>query len=416
MGTLFYSWQSDTPSKTNRSFIKNAIEKTIRNISKNVEMEEAIRLDQDTQGVPGTPEIANTILHKIDECDIFLCDLTIVARTTDRNQVPNPNVLIELGYAMKAIGAARIIAVMNEAYGTAADGLPFDLQHRRWPIRYSLSTEAAAENRNEQKNSLTARFEEAIRSILENKAFLSAADVTPPKFPAVEPKDGKARFRPRGEPLGMYLDPFPLRGGGTNDVFLSNGPAMWLRLMPIIDPGKKWTADELKECAIRGGTMNLSPFYGDAGFLREEDGFGVYAFKGDDSSETNSVAFVFETGEIWSIDTTLLSFDGEDRLFFEEIAKRYTTCLEKYGHFLQLLDIVGPYRWIAGLEGVKKRHLVIPAPPKHMSIGPGPVCRADVITEEGTYDTKEPPASSLRPFFDLIFRKCGTSRPDYLNL
>lgn len=34
MGTLFYSWQSDTPSKTNRGFVKGAIEKAIKNVNK----------------------------------------------------------------------------------------------------------------------------------------------------------------------------------------------------------------------------------------------------------------------------------------------------------------------------------------------------------------------------------------------
>jgi hypothetical protein len=415
MSTLFYSWQSDTSSKTNRNFIKDIIEKALKNVSKALELEEAIRLDQDTQGVPGTPEIANTILRKIDECDIFLCDLTIVARTTDGQQVPNPNVLIELGYAIKAIGAARIIAVMNEAYGTAADGLPFDLQHRRWPIRYSISTEASAGNRNEQRNSLIVRLVEAITSICENKAFLSAADVTPPAFPAAEPKDGKARFRSPGEPLGMHWDSFPFMEGGANDVFLSNGPAMWLRLIPTIDPAKKWSAEKLKECAFAGGTFNLEPLYGrNPSCLLAEDGFGLYAPTKSGASETSSVAFVFETGEIWSVDTTLLAF-APDRLMYVEIERRYTTCLEGYSRFFQSLGVTPPYRWICGFEGVKKRRLAAPPPPNHINIGPGPLCLADVITAEGTYDIKETPTAALLPFFELIFQKCAKSRPDYLN-
>jgi hypothetical protein len=416
VGTLFYSWQSDSPSKTNRGFIKDATERAIKSVNRDLELEEALRLDQDTQGVPGTPEIANTILKKIDECDIFLCDLTIVAKTADGQQLPNPNVLIELGYAMKAMGAEHIIAVLNEEYGPVAAGLPFDLQHRRWPIRYSISAEASAEGRNEQKKILTSSLEEAIRSVLASSASRqnSAVATSALQFLAAEPKDGKARFRARGEPLGMHLDPSPFRRRDTNEVFLSNGPAMWLRLMPTVGYEKIWTADELEKCAIQGSSILLDPFYGEARFLREQDGFGVYAFNGEGSPETPSVAFAFETGEIWSIDTTLMDID-HNLLLSVEIEKQYTRCLESYGRFLQCLKIPVPYRWIAGLEGVKMRELAIPPPPNHMNIGHGPVCRADLIMEEGTYDTRESAAAALRPFFDLIFRKCGTSRPDYLG-
>lgn len=35
-----------------------------------------LEIDQDTQGVPGSPPIAETILAKIDVADIFVADLT----------------------------------------------------------------------------------------------------------------------------------------------------------------------------------------------------------------------------------------------------------------------------------------------------------------------------------------------------
>ncbi len=382
-------------------------------------MEEALRLDQDTQGVPGTPEIANTILKKIDECDIFLCDLTVVATTADSQQVPNPNVLIELGYAMKSIGTERIIAVMNENYGTAAAGLPFDLQHRRWPIRYLLSAEAAAESLKEQKNSLISRLEEAIKVTLSSKKSQLPA-TSPPPFPAAEPKNGKARFRSSGEPIGILWEssPFPIAKKRTvKQIFLSNGPAMWLRLMPIIDPATTWSAQELKDCAVSGGTFNLDPFYGGSNlYLRAADGFGVYAPTAQGESDTTGVAFAFETGEIWSIDVNLLGWDPEHpRLIFGEIEKQYTKHLKDYTRFLQCLGIEAPYRWICGLEGMKYRELILPQSRGHVNMFPGQPCLAEVVTAEGTFGPEEAPAAALRPFFDLIFRMCGMQRPDHLN-
>ena len=127
MGTIFYSWQSDTLNKVNRNFIKDALEKAVKNLNRSMNLEEAIRFDQDTKDIPGTPEIANTIFEKIENCEVFVPDLTIVAKTKKNRQVSNPNVLLELGYAMKSIGSKRVIAIMNEDYGTAKEGLPFDL-------------------------------------------------------------------------------------------------------------------------------------------------------------------------------------------------------------------------------------------------------------------------------------------------
>src|SRR5262249_51365389 len=49
----------------------------------------------------------------------------------------NPNVAVELGYALHVLGDRALLMVMNEHYGSRAD-LPFDLQSRgneRSPVR-----------------------------------------------------------------------------------------------------------------------------------------------------------------------------------------------------------------------------------------------------------------------------------------
>jgi hypothetical protein len=43
--------------------------------------------------VPGTPPITDTILKKIQNCDIFVPDVTFVASTAGGKLVPNPNVM-----------------------------------------------------------------------------------------------------------------------------------------------------------------------------------------------------------------------------------------------------------------------------------------------------------------------------------
>jgi hypothetical protein len=81
--------------------------------------------------------------------------------------------MLELGYAMQSIGSSRIVSVMNEAFGKAKDGLPFDLAHRRWPIRYILSTDTSPEIRKKVREELVSDLVSAIRNIVENEEDIS---------------------------------------------------------------------------------------------------------------------------------------------------------------------------------------------------------------------------------------------------
>jgi hypothetical protein len=110
--TVFYSWQSDLPSKTNRGLIEFALERALAAIGKNAQIDRAPRLDQDTSGVPGSPDIGATILGKIDAASAFVADVSVVSGAEGRPS-PNPNVLIELGYALKSLAPSRVIMVFN---------------------------------------------------------------------------------------------------------------------------------------------------------------------------------------------------------------------------------------------------------------------------------------------------------------
>lgn len=50
--------------------------------------------------------------------------------TTKGAKCPNPNVLLELGYAVRTLGWDRIICFYNLKYGDIKS-VPFDLSHRR---------------------------------------------------------------------------------------------------------------------------------------------------------------------------------------------------------------------------------------------------------------------------------------------
>jgi hypothetical protein len=163
--TVFYAWQSDSPSRDNRNFIEAAIKAALDSIQKNGSIQASPRLDKDTKGVTGMPDIANTILEKIRASDVFVADISFVARTEgDKKLIPNPNVMIELGYALSELGWERIIIVLNDATGTT-DDLPFDLKNRRWPFVYQVKPEASDAERSEAKKGLTKQLQEAVEAI-----------------------------------------------------------------------------------------------------------------------------------------------------------------------------------------------------------------------------------------------------------
>jgi hypothetical protein len=173
---IFYSWQSDLPNSTNRGFIGQALENAVKAIRKDDSIQVEPVVDRDTAGVPGTPDIASTILSKIEQAQAFVCDVSIINQSTQSRFTPNPNVLIELGYAMKALGTERIVMVMNSAFG-APESLPFDLRMRR-AITYHMPMES--EERAPERKKLEATLTEALRAILAGLEAQTVGEVVQP--------------------------------------------------------------------------------------------------------------------------------------------------------------------------------------------------------------------------------------------
>jgi hypothetical protein len=65
-------------------------------------------IDSDTQGVAGEPHVTEELLRKISESEFFAPDLTFVGRTDGGKLLPNPNVLIECGYALRVFRLGRV--------------------------------------------------------------------------------------------------------------------------------------------------------------------------------------------------------------------------------------------------------------------------------------------------------------------
>ena len=165
--TVFYSWQSDRPKDLCRYLIRDAANKALRQLGTSVDVEPSPRLDHDTKGESGMPEIAKTIFRKIQRAGFFLADVTFVgsadsADAEHEKLLPNPNVLVELGFAARAIGWERIMCVMNEFFGLREEQI-LNIRHRRLPIGYTLQSKA---ERSDALAQLAERIKRAVSALM----------------------------------------------------------------------------------------------------------------------------------------------------------------------------------------------------------------------------------------------------------
>lgn len=160
---IFFAWQLDTEPNNNKNFIWDSICDSCNTLGAETHPELSPRPEKDTEGVSGTPNIIQTIFDKIDHCSVFVADVTFIGKTENGKFIPNPNVLLELGYAVKTIGWERTILVLNTAHGKAAE-LPFDMLQHRWPIEYKVTDKT--EVREKRFENLTEALQQAISSCL----------------------------------------------------------------------------------------------------------------------------------------------------------------------------------------------------------------------------------------------------------
>ena len=127
---IFFSWQSDLPRKTHKNFIEMCIKTAVEELGKDEEVNIYMDYDRDTKDMVGSPDISSTIFEKIEKSVLFICDISIINSEYDGRKTPNPNVLIELGFAVKCLGWDKVICIFDNNSGKIED-LPFDLRQKR---------------------------------------------------------------------------------------------------------------------------------------------------------------------------------------------------------------------------------------------------------------------------------------------
>ena len=128
---LFFSWQSDT--KGNHEKIGQALQNACDDIR--AEGDYDIIYDESTWNRSGSPVIDSTVVEKAKNCDIFIADLTPIA-TSGTKDLPNPNVMYELGVAKSNLTDNSILMLYTGNVDVAR--MPFDINHHRLS-RFSIT-------------------------------------------------------------------------------------------------------------------------------------------------------------------------------------------------------------------------------------------------------------------------------------
>lgn len=337
---IFWSWQSDTPAAEGRNFVRTSLVAALAQLADELEWSEAERaeLDHDTKDVPGLAPIADTIFEKIDNAAVFVADITPTGATPDGKKTPNPNVLIELGYALKALGPQHIILVANGARGFRPEDLPFDLRHRRGPITYEVALGADKATKDKAMKTLTNSLASALRMNLES----------------IVPRDGKEHVRhpqlPENRALWFDLSqPIGLHDNVTGT--LQQGPTLaYLRVS-----ASDWTGEKPSRRAVTdSGISAFGEWVNGSGPVPNK--LGVLAGGwGRSAGEVTALTQWFDrTAEIWGVSPAYgFTRDGRLQLATAALARQWRKRLREWIALFQILGAKGPYQVEAGLTGTQ---------------------------------------------------------------
>lgn len=402
---VFYAWQSDTDSKTNRYLIRDCALEAIKQLNADLTLEDSISFDSDTMDVPGSPAIADTIMAKIAACDVFIADLTFVAKSAGDKYCPNPNVLIELGYSYGTIGPDRIIGIMNIAYGEPNE-LPFDLAHRRYPIRYMLPIGAGKSDRERTKAAITAQLREAIKGVIRSRLADTTLDSVRTEHAVPMPYSS---FLADNQVFARIEHP-SFEPGEEAEVKWKNGPQAYIRFRSIVASEEFTRVHLLKKLSE---SPILEPFGRFRGTWTSLNDFGAVVFNTDGRAEQQTSAKclsqLFLTGEIWGINQTLFGNDAQRGPYIagETMEEQFTQALRNYIAFCSMhLQVGHPYKVVAGIDGIKNIRLAYAD-----TFGVTRFSRPCIVDHTGTTaeiaDPEEDSRAVLNTFFTKLYDSCG---------
>jgi hypothetical protein len=403
---IFYSWQADTPDRIGKSFIRLALDEAISMLSEDMDLDEAERpnVDQDTQGVMGSPSIVETIFEKIRNSEVVVVDATLVGETSTGKKLINSNIAYELGFSHGYHGDYVLLAVMNTYYGSP-ENLPFDLKHRRWPVRYELNPDATKSQRNDVRGKLAKELAVILKLYWENRK-------TQKVYERIQATLNRASYWQNGEYLVQRVRNDD-RGKDINLGYDKEQPLIYLRLWPDKQ------LDNLSGTELSNNNMTMiEPLLGRAGgYSSCRNRYGYITYAGENAGKLISTTQVFKNREIWGVESFVLR-RREDRdldyvptgAFEEGIIRSLNTYLNIAYDRLNYTDKVHIEAGMVNVEGFK-----LAMPNSYWNRFWGPIF--ENISVQATVDKNEPGSvnAALLNIFEAVFDSAGSVRPNNLG-
>jgi len=342
---------------------------------------------------------------------VFISDTTFVGKSITDRPIPNPNVLIEYGFALKSIGYRRIIQVMNTFYGKPTEeNMPFDMKYVRYPITYHLPSDASMEERREVREALEKDLTNALKLVIDagllkkqESAFIEIQSTTNPST-FLQPDE---RFVIEG------------RWGPQDQLKLPETQRLFLRLIPTRTVPAISSTKTALDMIRDGGLEPLT--YGGGAISTGRNKYGAFVCS-DDKYVVNELTQLFNNRELWGIEAWLISRDNITSIFGTRFAffpaefeATFTKSLRNYLTFASnTLKLPLPLKFIAGATDVEG-YRMSPLPGRRF-IGREPYkgrCVKEHILYEGNIESYDVDvAKTMRPFFQKVWEECGLERSD----
>ena len=164
--------ETDSQGFDNKKFLIVCISHALDELKKQKEFRNVVfEFQEGLSGISGTPRVAEKMMERARNCDIFIGDMTIAQRLgrftrceiehqkSFMRMSPNANVLMEYAIAYNKDDDfwKQVVLVMNKVNGDVHDNVelfPFDIREDRFPITFELDGEANDEHEKKVTNKL----------------------------------------------------------------------------------------------------------------------------------------------------------------------------------------------------------------------------------------------------------------------
>jgi len=415
---VFFSWQSDTPARVGRVFVRTALKEAIAQLKLAATLEEAERSppagQPEEDQAAGSPGQLKSILRKIDSAAALVADVTLTgqplssvqsAATSTAKKFIDSDVAFELGHATHALGDRKLILVMNAHYGWH-DDLPLDLRAPGGALVFTLVPNASRPEIDVERKKFVTR----LVSLLSQRV---AAAPTGNAIGGNATQTNRAAYYRSGEIIAQS------NKAGPPQISYSFASQMlcYLRLIPLPGLERPLPLANLTKVVNRAPLLSREP----EGGLSGRNDYGAIAYEPASPPSRGpgnlaSVTQLFITGELWSVSASLIATERGERpewirvpflssLVFERVYYDHLRHLTSFA--LEQLSLSAPWEVECGIAASKGLHLWVSGQDTL-----GPIVQPDVVVRRTMKSGSEAEMDSmLLEFFGLTHAAAGSERP-----